>query len=145
MSQNKRLAKNAKIKESCGETRRRHAKMLCKAFTTKIDESSLTKGQKEDLDRCLLEAKWFRNHVIDWSRKEGNEIWNFDYKTVKITHKDKDFNDVPVEIRQLTGRCRQSIISQLVSNCKTLATLKKKGYQNPGQLKFKPYAIVPYA
>ena len=137
ISEEKRLAKNKQIAETKNQTLERHSHMQVKTFTVKIQENKLTKQQKESLDRLFLEVKWFKNHILNWSRQsEENKIYKFDTKIKEVIKKDKDMNDVPVKLQYLSSQMKQSIQNQIVSNIKTLHTLKEKGLQKCGMLRF---------
>ena len=77
----KRLEKNLKISISKRATIERHGAMKCKSFTVKIQENKLSKLQKEQLKMLFVEAKWFKNHILNWSNQETNSLWKFDTKT----------------------------------------------------------------
>lgn len=138
MTDAERLSKNAKIAESQRSTIERHSKMSCKSYTVKIQSNKLSVKQQDELHRLFLEAKWFKNYVLDWCNKsEDNKLSKFDTKIKNITHKDKDMNDIDVELKQISSQMKQSIVKELISNTKTIKTLKKNGYQkNGGRLKF---------
>ena len=124
-----RLAKRA-------ETMKRHSQMVCRVFQIKVQENKLSSRQKEAFERLFLEAKWFKNHILNWSSIEGNSLSKFNCNIRSVTKKDKDMNDVEVDLLHLRSAVRQAIHQQLIANTKTLSTLKKKGIQNPGRLKF---------
>ena len=62
-----------------------------------------------------------------------NKLTKFDTKITKITHKDKDMNDVKVELKYLSAQSKQCLISRMYSNIKTLHTLKYKGLKKCGK------------
>ncbi len=135
IAEDKRLEKNKAIRERGKETRSRHSLMDCKVYTCKIQSNSLSLKQKEQLQMMFVEAKWLKNYIINWSK--DNDIWQFNTKIKHITHKDKDMNDVPVELKYLGSQIKQDLLKQILSNIKTISTLKKKGYQhNGGALKY---------
>lgn len=127
ISEETRLTKNSRISESMKVTRERRRNQVCKTIDLKIQANKLSATQREALIRLFLEAKWIRNdalaHGID------------DYKlgsTVQVKVGDK------IETRELTAigsQMKQSVITQLKNDRKTLAARKKKGYK-VGSLKF---------
>ncbi|WP_051224786.1 RNA-guided endonuclease InsQ/TnpB family protein [Pseudoclavibacter soli] len=132
MSDAARLAKNAQIKATAKATRLRRRHMICQVRDLKITASHLSATQREQLARLFLEAKWLRNHII------GAE----DFTPGVL----KELGDqVPVvlpggvieqrEFRVLGGQARQSILSGIVANLRTLSSLKKRG-RKVGRLKF---------
>lgn len=128
------IDKNMKIKQSITETRNRRKSQICRVYTVKIDESSLSKKQKEHLKMLFVEAKWVANDIINYS-KQGNSI--FEYKLSNIvTHKDKDMNDIISELKYLGSQMKQSLYEELKSNIKGLSHSKKNG-NKVGQIKFK--------
>ena len=133
-----RLAKNKLISQTKHETIERHASMLCRTFDVKIQENQLSKAQKEALEKIFIEQKWYKNYILNWCEqdKENNKLSKFNTKQTKITHKDKDMQDVEVEIKYLSASQRQCLISRMYANIKTLHTLKVNGKQRPGKLKF---------
>lgn len=129
------LTKNEQISKSISETRKRHKNMCAKTYTCKIQKSKLKKSQVEALNLIFLEQKWFYNYVLNFI--EDNDILDFDTKQKTITHKDKDGNDVEVTLKHLSAQSRQSTITRMLANMKTLKTLKVNGVQKPGRLRFK--------
>ena len=137
LSDETRLARNRRISERGNETRLRHSNMLLKTYEVKIQENKLRKKQREALERIFLEAKWYKNYILNWmNESEENKLSKFNTKITEITKKDKDMNDVPVEITTLPAQSRQCIISRMLENLKTMAVLRKRGYQKQGKLKF---------
>lgn len=114
-------------------------------FQCKIDESQLSKKQKEELKMSFIEAKWLKNDILQKSDKdivgEENVIKPWDYKFSGIV-KHKVFNketglleDREDKLKFLGGSVRQQVQKQLCTNIRTLATLKKKGYK-VGKIKY---------
>ena len=136
-TEQKRLEKNKRISQAKRSTIERHSSMLCKTFDVKIQKNQLNKSQKEALEKIFIEQKWYKNFILNWCEQdEGNKLSKFDTKTVKITHKDKDMNDVSVTLKYLSAAQRLCLISRMCSNIKTLHSLKVNGKQKPGKLKF---------
>lgn len=132
-----RLEKNKKISQTKRETIERHKFMSVKTFDVKIQENQLSKQQKEALETIFLEQKWYKNYILNWCEQdENNRITKFNTKQNQITKKDKDMNDVPVNIKYLSASQRQCLISRMYANIKTLYTLKTKGLQRPGRLRY---------
>ena len=75
----------------------------------------------------FVEAKWFKNHILNWSNQETNSLWKFDTKTKEIERKDKDGNSLFSTLKYLPASIKQSLLNDMVSNLKTLHTLKNKG------------------
>ena len=65
-----------------------------------------------------------------------NLFEKFDTKIKDITKKDKDMNDIKVHIKYLSAQSKQCLISRMYANIKTLHTLKSKGLQKCGKLKY---------
>ena len=132
-----RLAKNKQISQTKRQTYERHKSMFVKTFDVKIQENQLSKQQKEALETIFLEQKWYKNYILNWCEQdENNRITKFNTKQNQITKKDKDMNDVSVNIKYLSASQRQCLISRMYANIKTLHTLKVKGLQKPGRLKY---------
>ena len=137
MTEQERLEKNKLISQTKRSTIECHSTMLCKTFDVKVQENKLSKAQEKALQMIFLEQKWYKNYILDWSEKDKeNRITKFNIKQNDITHKDKDMNDVPVTIKYLSASQRQCLVSRMYANIKTLHTLKTKGLQKPGKLKF---------
>ena len=65
------------------------------------------------------------------------DIYHFDYKNLsKITHKDKNRNDIETTIQYVGSSVKQAIIQDIINQIKGLSVLKKKGHK-VGKLKFK--------
>lgn len=137
MTNEKRLAKNKQISQTKHATIARHKSMSIKTFDVKIQMNKISKAQKEALEKIFLEQKWYKNYILNWCEQDSNhKIAKFDTKQTQITKKDKDMNDVPVNIKYLSASQRQCLVSRMYANIKTLHTLKVKGVQQPGRLKF---------
>ena len=137
MTNEERLSKNKKISQTKHDTIERHKNMLVKTFDVKIQENQLSKQQKEALETIFLEQKWYKNYILNWCEQdENNHITKFDTKLNQITKKNKDMNDILVTIRYLSTQSRQSLVSRMYANIKTLHTLKIKGMQKPGKLNY---------
>lgn len=133
----KRIEKNKLISQSKKETKMRRESMLCKTYNVKIQSNKLNSIQKEALERVFIEQKWYKNYILNWLNKnENNKLLKFDTKITEITHKDKNLNDIPVKIKYLSASQRQCLMSRMYSNIKTLHSLKIRGKQKPGKLKF---------
>lgn len=137
MTNEERLAKNKQISQTKHDTIERHKNMLCKTYDVKIQWNRLSSAQKEALEKIFIEQKWYKNYILNWCEQDkNNKITKFPTKTVNITHKDKDMKDVPATIQYLSSQSRQCLVSRMYANIKTLHTLKVKGKQKPGKLKF---------
>ena len=131
--------KNKIISESMKATRERRKNQVCRVYKVKVDYSRLSKQQKEDFKLLFLEAKWLSNDIIAYSKKEGNSI--FDYHiTDNIVRLDKDKNPINYTLTKIGSQMKQSVLDQLKSNVKTLATLKKNGYE-VGPIKFRTKVV----
>ena len=132
LSKEQILERNKLIGDNGRKTRMKRAKQICKTFKFKIDWGNLNLNQKETLKMMFVEAKWIYNYLLS-----QEDIYSFDYKNINsITHKDKNKNDIPVNITYIKSSVKQELISQIVNQIKGLSTLKKKGYK-VGKLKFK--------
>ena len=126
-----RLEKNKNIAQTMRETYAKRKFQICKCFKFKVDKSNLSKHQAEQLKMMFVEAKWIYNYLLD------KDIYHFDYKELNtIIHKDKNKNDVQVNISYISSALKQGIIKQIINQIKGLSKLKKKGYQ-VGKLKYK--------
>ena len=122
--------KNESISKAMKETLEKRKSQVCRVFKVKVDDSSLKSGQREALKMIFVEAKWMTNEAIG-----SPDI--FSYRPGKTTvHKDKDGNDVTSELKYLGSQMKQSVYDELISNIRTLVSLKKEGFK-VGRLKFK--------
>jgi len=137
MNNQQRLDKNESIHQAMITTHNKRKNQVCKTYKVKIDESSLSSIQKEQFTRMFLEAKWLWNDILNWSNlSEENTPFNYKItKTVKVKLPKGSFEER--ELTTIHSQMRQEVQKQICSNIKTLSTLKKKGIQKPGLIKFK--------
>lgn len=120
-SEEARLDKNRRIRESIKATKARRKTQTCSTFDLKIVGNKLSRTQREALVRVFLEAKWLWNECI----ASGDP---FSYKPRKnVLVKTKDGTMDEREYRVLGSQMKQSLVKTIRSNIKTLATLKKQG------------------
>ena len=62
--------KNSKIRDSLAQTRAKRKSQICRVFDLKIDESKLSKRQKEDLKMQFVESKWLYNDILAWCKED---------------------------------------------------------------------------
>lgn len=137
LTNEERTSKNRCISETKRATVSRHLEMDCKTFDVKIQENSLSKQQKEALERIFIEQKWYKNYIINWTNQsDQNKLSKFDTRQTSITKKDKDMNYIDVQIQYLSAQSRQCLLSRMLTNAKTIKTLSSKGLQKGGHLKF---------
>ena len=120
--------KNAKIAHSMKLTKEKRKFQECKVFELKIVSNKLNKVQKDHLKMLFIEAKRLRNDII------ANDI--FDYvlnNTVTIKKQDQSFEKY--ELKYLGSQMKQSILQQVINDCRALKALKLKGHFI-GRLKF---------
>ena len=137
MDNQQRLNKNESIRQAMINTHNKRKSQICKTYKVKVDMSALSSLQKEQLTRMFLEAKWLYNDILNWSSL-SKENTPFNYKineTVQVKLPNGTFEER--ELTTLHSQMKQEVQKQICSNIKTLATLKKKGLQKPGKLKFK--------
>ena len=114
------------------QTRQKRMMQSCKTFKFKIDYNNLNLQQKECVKMMFVEAKWIYNYLIG-----QEDIYSFDYKNLnKVSHKDKNRNDIETNIQYVRSSVKQELISQIVNQIKGLAKLKKKGHK-VGKLRYK--------
>ena len=137
LSDEARLAKNARIKETYNATRARRAKMECFTRKIKIDRSHLNNKQKEAIDRLFLECKWLANSCI------ANERFDNDYLK-ELGGKVQVKTPAGMEEREflvLGGQLSQSVIKGLKDNLRALSKLKSKG-RKIGSLRYRSQVTV---
>ena len=85
----------------------------------------------------FIEGKWFYNYVLAM-KKNGIKLRDINTTNIKDTkHFDKDGNEVVSQLYHLSSQQKQAIVTRMISNEKTIASLIKNKFQNHGQLQFK--------
>lgn len=125
LERNKLIAENGKL------TRARRALQECKVFDLKIAVNKLKSSQKEAIDRLFLEAKWYKNTII--ACESIQTITTKKQSSVQVKMPDGSFETR--ELKHLGSHQQQSILAQVKSNLKTLATQKQNG-RKVGRLNF---------
>lgn len=132
MTDQARLAKNARIKATGKQTRERRKTMTVRTRELKIATNKLTVKQRDELDRLFLEAKWIRNSAL------GEQRFDDDYLKELGGRVPVRLPDGTFEVRDLNvigGQQSQAVMTELRNNRSALAASKKKGRQ-VGALKF---------
>jgi putative transposase len=124
-----------KIKNSLNNTRLKRKSQSCHIFKIKIQENKLNKQQKLELKMLFVEAKWVYNDVIDWIQNNNIKDYNTSKKTVNVMQKNKQF--VTKNLNYISVFQKRGIQDGIITSMKILKTLKDRGYQEPGKLKFK--------
>ena len=132
LSDEARLAKNARIRATMAETRARRANMDCRTFQIKVDSSHLNRAQREAVARMLLEAKWLKNSCIANDRFDRAYLKELGNQVQVKTPTGMESRPFKV----LGGQLAQAIVDELRSNLKALAVLKDKGHK-VGRLRFR--------
>ena len=132
LSDEARLAKNKRIKETYKATRARRAKMECFTRRIKIDRSHLSNKQKEAIARLFLECKWLANSCIASERFDNDYLKELDGKVQIKTPAGMEEREFLV----LGGQLSQSVIKGLKANLRALAKLKSKG-KKVGRLRYR--------
>ena len=120
-SEEARLDKNRRIKESIKATKARRKTQTCSTFDLKIVGNKLSRTQREALTRVFLEAKWLWNECI----ASGDPLSYKPRKNVLVKTKNGAMDER--EYRTLGSQMKQSLVKTIRSSIKTLATLKKQG------------------
>lgn len=124
-----------KIRVARQITKERRVSMVCQTFEVKIQYSSLSKKEKEQLKMYFVEAKWIYNNLLSKSKKEN--IFEMSYKdNNSVTVLDKDGNKIKKKIQFLPTAIHQDIYTIAKTSIKALSASKKKG-RKVGNLKFK--------
>ena len=147
VSEEERLAKNAKIREHGKETREKHSTWKLTIIECKLNEKSFSKLQFEQLQMQFVEAKWLWNDWIGRTDKQSQnyneqfdttkEKWQYRplaNQKVQVMTKDKTFEER--NCSHIGSQIAQDVIDILRSNIRTLSTLKKKGLQVPRNINY---------
>lgn len=132
MSEETRLAKNARIREAGMATRARRALMDCRVYDLKIVMNRLSATQKEALRAIFLESKWLRNAAL------AAERFGTDFLTELNGFVPVRLHDGSIEQRELCwlgSQMRQSVIAGLRNDIKALSASKARG-RRVGKLRF---------
>jgi len=117
------------------ETFEKRKFQTCRVFKVKIQQNSLTKKQQEQLKMMFVEAKWLVNDVLRFSENPEQKIWDYPIqKEVQVRLKDGIYETRKLNF--ISSQMKQSVVAEMVSNIKTLSTLKKQG-KKVGRLKFR--------
>jgi putative transposase len=127
------ISKNDNIKKTMKETMNRRSSQSCFVYKVKIDESRLSKKQKEQLKMLFVEAKWFYNDILNYSKENNISTYDTKSKIVNVLNKNKEIETR--ELKIIGSQMKQAILSGIESAIKTLSTLKKKGHK-VGRLKY---------
>lgn len=132
MSEEDRLAKNARIKATAKATRERRKLMVVRVRDIKITRNQLSARQAEQLRLLFLEAKWVRNAALAAS-DFGNDFAKNLAGQVGVR-----LPDGTIEQRELTvlgGQLAQAVMAELRNNVAALGASKTKG-RHVGKLRF---------
>lgn len=114
--------------------RRRHQTGF--VFECKIVEKRLNAKQREQLQRLFVEGKWFYNYVLS-IHKAGTELSKINSADIQeVVHRDKDGNSLTDKLTTINAQEKQAIVKRISDNERTIAQLKKRGYQKGGELHF---------
>ena len=129
--------KKAAIKATRFATASRRRNQVCRVFECKVVEKRLNKKQRDQLEMLFVEGKRFYNHVLNLHQNGVSlkDINTTNIKTVEYLTKDKQ--SVAYDLNVIGSQMKQSIITRMISNEKTIMTLVKKGLQTHGNLHFK--------
>ena len=134
MIEQTRLEKNSNIKKSMQETLERRSLQKCFVYKVKIDESRLSKKQKEQLKMLFVEAKWLYNDILNYSKENNISTYNTKSKNVNILNKDKEIETR--ELKTIGSQMKQSVVADILASLKGLKVLKEHG-KRIGWLKYK--------
>ena len=133
----RREDKNNMIREAIKATRMRRKNMQCKTFRFKIDQSSLSRDQKNSLKMYFIETKRLYNHILNSINESHIIPKTGDYKQFNtISYLDKDRNRIDYDLQYICSSVISDTITILNDSLKGLSASKKKGHK-AGALKFK--------
>lgn len=126
--------KNLKIKESFLKTREKRQTQDCRVFSIKIQNNKLNQIQQEQLKMLFVEAKWLKNNILNHFEQNHN----FDYPSnrIYIIKKNLDGSFEQKNLVYLGSQMKQSVYTDIISNLKTLHSLKARNKQKAGKLKY---------
>ena len=125
------------IKATRYATALKREQQICKVYECKIVEKRLNKKQKEELEMLFVEGKWFYNHVLNL-HQTGIALKDINSTNIKEIEKfNKNKEKEAVRLNYIGSQQKQSIITRMISNQKTIISLVKRGFQKYGNLQFK--------
>jgi hypothetical protein len=131
------MDKNKQISATMRDTFERRRHQRCRVLELKVNRNRLNNNQLDHLNMLFVESKWCYNYLLGKMQNKSFDLFRFNPKSLEeITHKDKDGNDVTVNLSYITSSLKASLVTRLQSQIKTLRTLKKKG-KKVGRLQFK--------
>lgn len=127
LSEEARLLKNAQIKKSGQETRKRRKTQATKTCELKIVSNKLKPNQLQTLRDIFLQSKWFTNDII--AHLEDNKLSTYDAskKSVEVRLGSQSDKYETRVIRSLSAQVKQAISSRIGDNLSGLKALKDKG------------------
>ena len=129
--------KKAAIKATRFATASRRQNQICRVFECKIVEKRLNKKQREQLEMLFVEGKRFYNHVLNL-HQNGVSLKDINTTSIKMVEcLTKDKQSMTYDLNVIGSQMKQSIVTRMISNEKTIMTLVKKGLQTHGNLQFK--------
>ena len=134
MTDEERLAKNIRIRETSKETKQKRKHQICRVYRIKIDFSHLNEAQRVRLKMLFVEAKWLYNDILTFSN--NHDIDDYDTKTRTVQGLDKDRQPVTHELQYLGSQMRQSVIQGIKDSIKALAVLREHNHKT-GKLRYK--------
>src|SRR5690606_35233476 len=130
----KKLDKISKIKETLKLTRDKRKSQVCRVFKVKIQSSKLSEAQRASLKMMFVDGKRLFNSILNFSQ-QGNNIDDYDLKRKDVdVFVQGNFEQKP--LTHISSQMKQSVVKQLISNIKSLSSLKKKG-KKVGKINFK--------
>ena len=116
-------------------TKAKRLTQQCHVYTIKVQKNKLNTSQKNKLKMFFVEAKWMYNHILNLS-KENTDIFSLTYNDLtEVNHYDKDKNLITSKLSYLSSQMKQDVLSQLITNIRSLNRAKTKGLK-VGALKF---------
>ena len=134
MIEEKRLAKNNRIREQGKQTREKRKHQVCRVYYVKIDISHLNEAQRTHLKMLFVEAKWLYNDVLTFMN--DHDINDYDMAVQTVNGLDKNKQPVTHELEYLGSQMKQSVIQGIKYSLKSLSILKKRNH-TVGSLHYK--------
>jgi N-acetylmuramic acid 6-phosphate (MurNAc-6-P) etherase len=76
----------------------------------------------------FVEGKWFYNHVLSM-KKNGIKLRDINTTKIKeVKHFDKDKEEQLSDLKYLSSQQKQAIVTRMISNEKTIASLVKNKF-----------------
>ena len=134
-----REQKNKNISDAISATRKKRKSQIPLTFELGVrnEKRNRKTGCFHHLKMICVEAKWMKNNITSILNADRDksvfQMKDKDFK--KVTHRDKDGNELVSELKYLRSSLRKGVIEKYQKSVTSLAGLKRNGHK-VGRIKF---------